>query len=85
MSNTKTKEYVEGLGRKARIYTADLSSQDGVSGLTKKVLGDSNDVSIFLNCAGIQRRNSCHLFSKKDWDEVSQIYVYSCFAQVTLN
>jgi 2-dehydro-3-deoxy-D-gluconate 5-dehydrogenase len=72
MSNTKTKEYVGGLGRKARIYTADFSSQDGVSGLIKKVLGDSNDVSILPNCAGIQRRNSCHLFPQKDWDEVSQ-------------
>lgn len=85
MSNTKTKEHVEGLGRKARIYTADLSSQDEVLSLTKKVLGDSNDVSILLNCAGIQRRHPCHLFPKKDWDEVSQIYVYSCLAQVALN
>lgn len=57
MSNTKTKECVEGLGQKARIYTADLSSQGEVSSLTKKVLGDSNDVSILLNCAGIQPRH----------------------------
>jgi 2-deoxy-D-gluconate 3-dehydrogenase len=59
MSNAKTKEYVEGFGRKAQIYTADLPSQDEVSCLTKKVLGDSNDVSILLNCAGIQRRHPC--------------------------
>ena len=62
VSITKTKDYVEGLGPRARIYTADLSSQDEVSSLTKKVLGDPNDASILLNCASIQQRNSCHLF-----------------------
>jgi 2-deoxy-D-gluconate 3-dehydrogenase len=68
--NTVTKQYIEGLGMKAQIYTADLSSQDEVSNLTKKVLGDSKDVSILLNCAGIQRRHPSHLFPTKDWDEV---------------
>jgi 2-deoxy-D-gluconate 3-dehydrogenase len=79
MSNTKAEECVGELGRKARIHTADLSSQDGVSSLTKNILGGSNDASILLNCAAIRRRHPCHLVSKKDWDEVSQILVYSLF------
>ena len=69
-SNQATKQKIEGLGRKAWIYTADLASAEAVGGLTERVLKDGHDISILLTCAGIQRRHPSHLFPKDDWDEV---------------
>lgn len=71
-SSQQTKQTIESLGRKAFIYTADLSSREDVSGLTKKVLADGHDVSILITCAGIQRRHPAEKFPDSDWDEVSQ-------------
>ncbi|KAF5015181.1 hypothetical protein F66182_13581, partial [Fusarium sp. NRRL 66182] len=68
-SNQQTKQTIESLGRKAFIYTADLSSREDVSGLTKKVLADGHDISILITCAGIQRRHPAEKFPDSDWDE----------------
>ncbi|KAJ5668710.1 hypothetical protein N7462_009780 [Penicillium macrosclerotiorum] len=71
-SNSSTKEQIEQLGRKATIYTADLSSQDSVSSLVPAILGDGHDIDVLLNCAGIQRRHPSHVFPQDDWDEVGR-------------
>ncbi|KAJ9412255.1 hypothetical protein DTO045G8_405 [Paecilomyces variotii] len=71
--NTNTKTAIEALGRKAYIITADLSNQEEVSGLTKKVLDEGHDISILVTCAGIQRRHPAHLFPQSDWNEVIQV------------
>lgn len=70
-SNCTTKQTIEGLGRKASIYTCDLASDQDVSELTARVLKDGHDPSILVTCAGIQRRHPSHVFPKHDWDEVS--------------
>ena len=70
MSNTATKHTVDHLGRKAAVFTADLSSQEAVSGLTKTVLDAGHDISILVTCAGIQRRHPAHQFPMSDWEEV---------------
>ncbi|KAI9734159.1 MAG: hypothetical protein M1818_006635 [Claussenomyces sp. TS43310] len=70
-ANIITKERIEALGRKTHLYTADLASDDQVSGLTGRILRDSHDVDILVNCAGIQRRHPSHVFPKNDWDEAS--------------
>ncbi|TDZ48440.1 2-dehydro-3-deoxy-D-gluconate 5-dehydrogenase [Colletotrichum trifolii] len=72
-SNTDTKRQIEALGRKATIYTADLSDQEQVEGLTPRILQDGHDVSILVTCAGIQRRHPAHQFPMGDWDEVLQV------------
>ncbi|KAL8354465.1 hypothetical protein RB601_004048 [Gaeumannomyces tritici] len=46
------------LGRKAQIYTADLSDPASVAALTPKVLADGHEVRVLVNCAGVQRRHS---------------------------
>lgn len=78
--NVTTKSKIEALGRKATIFTADLASDEEVSGLTQKVLDAGHDIDILVTCAGIQRRHPSHLFPKKDWDEVeylqAPIYIY---------
>ena len=70
-SATATKEAIEKLGRKAWIYTADLSSQPSVSALVPKVLADGHKIQILVNCAGIQRRHPCEKFPDSDFNEVS--------------
>ena len=72
-TNHDTKKKIEDLGRKAFIYTADLSDQASVDALTKMVLGDGHDVDILVTCAGIQRRHPAHEFPMNDWDEVGTL------------
>ncbi|OBR12840.1 2-deoxy-D-gluconate 3-dehydrogenase [Colletotrichum higginsianum IMI 349063] len=72
-SNTETKRQIEAIGRTATVYTADLSNQDQVEGLTQRILADGHDVSILVTCAGIQRRHPAHRFPMGDWDEVLQV------------
>ncbi|CRG91624.1 2-deoxy-D-gluconate 3-dehydrogenase [Talaromyces islandicus] len=78
-SNQQTKQHIESLGRKATIYTADLGSRSAVSELSKSVLADGHDISILVNCAGIQRRHPAHQFPDSDWDEVLQINLNTVF------
>lgn len=77
--NTETKEAVEKLGRKAWIYTADLTSQEDVAALTPKVLADGHEVRILVNCAGIQRRHACEVFPDSDFNEVIQVNLNAVF------
>ncbi|PYH93564.1 2-deoxy-D-gluconate 3-dehydrogenase [Aspergillus ellipticus CBS 707.79] len=78
-TNTETKHILESLGRKATIYTADLSSKASVSALTPTILADGHDINILINCAGIQRRHPSHLFPDNDWDEVLQTNLTTVF------
>ncbi|KAF5706871.1 2-deoxy-D-gluconate 3-dehydrogenase [Fusarium globosum] len=71
--NNETKVLIEKLGRQAFVYTADLSNQEQVENLSKRILADSHDVSILITCAGIQRRHPAHQFPMSDWDEVLQV------------
>ncbi|KAF2130896.1 NAD(P)-binding protein [Dothidotthia symphoricarpi CBS 119687] len=78
-SNQSTKEAIEKLGRKATIYTADLSSSSSVSNLVPAVLKDGHRIHILLNCGGIQRRHPAHQFPDSDWEAVLQVNLTSVF------
>ncbi|KAL2827329.1 hypothetical protein BDW59DRAFT_160296 [Aspergillus cavernicola] len=78
-NNLAAKQKIESLGRKAWIYTCDLTSDEDVSGLTARVLKDGHDVSILVTCAGIQRRHPSHIFPKDDWDEALQVNLSTVF------
>jgi len=78
-SNQATKDAVEKLGRKAHIYTADLSSHESVKALVPKVLDDGHQIHILLNCGGIQRRHPPHQFPDEDWSEVIQVNLSTVF------
>lgn len=73
-SNTATLKAVEALGRKATVYTADLSSQEDVAKLVPKVLADGHQIRVLVNCAGIQRRHPSEKFPDSDFNEVSRIF-----------
>ncbi|KAB2579106.1 putative 2-deoxy-d-gluconate 3-dehydrogenase protein [Lasiodiplodia theobromae] len=78
-SNTATKSQIEALGRKATIYTADLSDAKSVAALTPKITGDGHKIDILLNCAGIQKRHPAHQFPDEDWDAVLQVNLNTVF------
>ncbi|KAK8037582.1 2-deoxy-D-gluconate 3-dehydrogenase [Apiospora marii] len=66
---TETKQAVEALGRKATVYTADLSSQDDVAKLVPKILADGHTIRILINCAGIQIRHPVEVFPDSDFNQ----------------
>ncbi|KAF1350396.1 NAD(P)-binding protein [Lizonia empirigonia] len=78
-SNQQTKEAIEKLGRKAKIYTADLSSNESVTALTPKILADGHRIHILLNCGGVQKRHPAHQFPDADWNAVLQVNLTSVF------
>lgn len=78
-SNQATKEAIEKLGRKARIYTADLASNESMTALLPKILKDDQQVDILLNCGGIQRRHPAEQFPDNDWSEVLQVNLNAVF------
>ncbi|KAH6666574.1 hypothetical protein B0J14DRAFT_520484 [Halenospora varia] len=78
-SNTETQKLIEGLGRKATIYTANLSSQEEVAALTPAVLKDGHKINILVNCAGIQKRHPSDKFPDGDWNEVIQVNLTTVF------
>ncbi|OCL12120.1 NAD(P)-binding protein [Glonium stellatum] len=79
-TNQTTKTAIESLGRRAQIYTADLSSPASLSTLVPTILADGHRISILLNCAGIQRRHPAHQFPTDDWDAVLQVNLSATFS-----
>ena len=78
-TNQTTKSAIEALGRKATVYTADLSSTSSVSALVPKILADGHRIHILLNCGGIQKRHPAHQFPDADWQDVLQVNLTSVF------
>lgn len=78
-SNLATFHEIEKRGRKATVYTADLSSQDEVKALTPAILKDGHEIRILVNCAGIQRRHPSAVFPDNDWNEVIQVNLTTVF------
>ncbi|KAF2788185.1 NAD(P)-binding protein [Melanomma pulvis-pyrius CBS 109.77] len=78
-TNTSTKTAIEALGRKATIYTADLSSHTSVSALVPAILTDGHRIHILLNCGGIQKRHPAHQFPDADWAAVLQVNLTAVF------
>lgn len=85
-SNTATRDAILKLGRKAQIYTADLSSQESVAALVPKVLKDGHQIRILVNCAGIQKRHPCEKFPDDDFNAVSHSHIVpSRYSAIKLN
>ena len=70
IQNLEKKQAVEALGRKATVYTADLSSQPSVAGVLPGVLKDGYSIQILINCAGINKRHLSHQFPYSDLNDV---------------
>lgn len=77
---TETQKAIQALGRKATIYTTDLSSAAEVEALTPRILADGHEVRILVNCAGIQIRHPPEAFPTADFDAVLQVNLGATFA-----
>lgn len=74
-----TKAHIESLGRKCTVQVADLSSQSSVSTVIPELVKAGHDMSILLNCAGIQKRHPAHQFPDDDWNAVLQVNLTTVF------
>ena len=66
-SNKTTQSQIQALGRKATIYTADLSDPISVSQIIPSLASAGHDMHILLTCAGVQKRHPAHQFPDDDW------------------
>jgi 2-deoxy-D-gluconate 3-dehydrogenase len=66
----ETADLVRGLGRRAVIIGADLSSVAPVQGVVDEVIAQLGGLHILVNNAGIIRRNDSVDFTEEDWDAV---------------
>lgn len=78
-SNKKTYTQIQELGRKATIFTADLSDQASVASIIPELVKAGHDMHILLTCAGIQKRHPAHQFPSEDWDAVLQVNLTTVF------
>jgi 2-deoxy-D-gluconate 3-dehydrogenase len=70
---------VEALGRRFADLRADLADIGCLDGLVKQARALSGRVDILVNNAGIIRREDAISFTEKDWDEVIDINLKTCF------
>ncbi|KZZ94024.1 NAD(P)-binding domain protein [Ascosphaera apis ARSEF 7405] len=73
-SNTKTRDAIRALGRRADIYVAELTDREAVKKIIPEITKDTTrDFQILINCAGIQRRYPAEEFPDHEWDEVIHV------------
>ncbi|MDR1012028.1 MAG: 2-dehydro-3-deoxy-D-gluconate 5-dehydrogenase KduD [Opitutaceae bacterium] len=89
---TETKAYVEKLGRKCHVITANLMDRACYAGLFDEIKKVCGGADILVNNAGMIRREDFTNFSAKDWDDVinlnlsavfflSQLFARECIAR----
>ena len=70
---------IEALGRRAVCVNADLAKMDAIGTVMDAALKAFGKVDILVNNAGIVRRADILEFSEKDWDDVIDLNLKSCF------
>lgn len=71
---------VEQIGEnQSSFYSVDVSKSHQVKELVKNLLKEHNKIDFLINNAGITRDNLLLRISEKDWDEVMEINVKSCY------
>ncbi len=76
---SKTKEMIEGLGRKFFAVKADLSKMESVDLVYNQVMEHYGRIDILFNNAGAIRRDASEIFSEKDWDDVMNLNIKVLF------
>lgn len=62
-----------------QFFSVDVSKTQQVKDLTKKILKDYSKVDFLINNAGITKDNLLLRLTEKEWDEVMEINVKSCY------
>ncbi|MFC3714289.1 2-dehydro-3-deoxy-D-gluconate 5-dehydrogenase KduD [Sphingoaurantiacus capsulatus] len=76
---TETAARIEGLGRRALLIGADLSSIAPVEGVVAQAVEGLGGLDILVNNAGIIRRADAVDFTEEDWDAVIDTNLKSVF------
>ena len=74
-----TKQKIEKMGRRAVVVRADLAKMESIDKVMSATLKAFGKVDILINNAGIVRRAPVLEYSEKDWDEVVDLNMKSCF------
>lgn len=73
------KKKIEALGRRAVAVRADLAKIEAIDKVMRATLDAFGKVDILVNNAGIVRRAPVLEYTEKDWDEVINLDLKSCF------
>ncbi len=76
---TETVERARGMGRKAEIVSADLSTIEPVNRVVDEAVEKLGGIDILVNNAGIIRRADAVDFTEEDWDAVVDTNLKSVF------
>lgn len=76
---TETADKVRGLGRRAEIVSADLSTIEPVDRVVDETVDKLGSLDILVNNAGIIRRADAVDFTEADWDAVVDTNLKSVF------
>lgn len=76
---SETAEKVRGLGRRAEIVSADLSTIEPVDRVVDETVDKLGSIDILVNNAGIIRRADAVDFTEADWDAVVDTNLKSVF------
>lgn len=75
----ETKQKIEKLGRKAIAVRADLAKMESIEKVMSAALAAFGKVDILVNNAGMVRRAPALEYTEKDWDDVVNLNLKSCF------
>ncbi|KAJ3491320.1 hypothetical protein NLI96_g788 [Meripilus lineatus] len=79
-TNLQTFKTISELGVTVNIVECDISDHDAVRTLFERALNVmGGEIHVLVNCAGIQRRSPATEFSEKDWDDVLDVNLKSCW------
>lgn len=75
----KLQELADDLGDRVKLFPADLSDRESVTGLGKKAESELEGVDILVNNAGITRDGLFVRMSDADWDAVLEVNLTAVF------
>jgi len=79
-ANLETYSAIAALNQPVKTVDCDLADLDAVRTLFSRALDVmGGQIHILVNCAGIQRRSPSVSFSEKDWDDVLNVNLKSCW------
>jgi 2-deoxy-D-gluconate 3-dehydrogenase len=76
---TETIALMEETGRKFIDIRANLMKLDDIPGIVDRAVTELGRIDIFVNNAGIIRRNDAIEFSEQDWDDEMNVNIKSVF------
>ena len=76
---SETAAAVEALGRKAKGYTVDVRSTQGVQDTVSAIHADFGSIDILVNNAGITKDTFLMRMSEEDWDSVIDVNLKGTF------